>query len=64
MLQKLTFVVAFSDSLLLEVNRSYDEKKWLNLKRRLSYLFKEAVAKRPQEVFGVWVVEDSDLVGF
>jgi hypothetical protein len=64
LLPKLTFVVAFSDSLLLEVNRSDDERKWLNLKRRISYLFKEAVAKRPQEEFGVWVVEDSDLVGF
>lgn len=56
LLQKLTFVVAFSDSLLLEVNRSDDERKWLNLKRRLSYLFKEAIAKRPQEEFGILVV--------
>jgi hypothetical protein len=39
----------FAHNLLLEVNRSDDERKWLNLKRRISYLFKEAVAKRPQE---------------
>ena len=64
MLQNLTFVVAFADNFLLEVNRSDYERKWLNLKRRLSYLFKEAVAKRPQKTeFEVWVVEDSDLAG-
>jgi hypothetical protein len=64
LLQNLTFVVAFADNFLLEVNRSDDERKWLNLKRRLSYLFKEAVAKRPQKTeFEVWVVEDSDLAG-
>jgi len=62
--QNLTFVVVFADNLLLEVNRSDDERKWLNLKRRISYLFKEAVAKRPQETeFEIWVVEDSDLAG-
>ncbi|PMD62661.1 uncharacterized protein K444DRAFT_661764 [Hyaloscypha bicolor E] len=64
LLQKLTFIVAFADYLRL-VNQSDDERQWLNLKRRLSYLFKEAVAKRPQETeFEVWVVEDSDLAGF
>jgi hypothetical protein len=65
LLQNLTFIVAFADNLLLMVDRSDDERKWLNLKRRLSYLFKEAVAKQPQETeFEVWVVEDSDLAGF
>jgi hypothetical protein len=65
LLQNLTFVVAFADNLPLEVNRSDDERKWLNLKRRLSYLFKEAVGKRPQGTeFEVWVVEDSELAGF
>jgi hypothetical protein len=36
----------------------------LNLKRRISYLFKEAMAERPEETeFKVWVIEDNDLAG-
>jgi type IV secretory pathway VirD2 relaxase len=64
MLQSLTFVVVFAHNLLLEVNRSDDEKKWLNSKRMISHLFKETMAERPQETeFEVWVVEDNDLAG-
>jgi hypothetical protein len=64
MLKSLTFVVVFAQDLLLEVNQSDDEKKWLNLKRRVSHLFKETMAERPQETeFEVWVVEDNDLAG-
>jgi hypothetical protein len=63
-LKSLTFVVVFIQDLLLEVNRSDDEKKWLNLKRRISYLFKETMAERPQETeFEVWVIEENDLAG-
>lgn len=64
MLKSLTFVVVFAHHLLLKVNQSDNEKKWLNLKRRISYLFKETMAEWPQETeFEVWVVEDNDLAG-
>jgi hypothetical protein len=64
LLKSLTFVVVFADNLPLKVNRSDDEKRWLNLKRRISHLFKEAMAERPEETeFEVWVVEDDDLAG-
>ena len=62
MLKSLTFVVVFAHNLLLKVNQSDNEKKWLNLKRRISHLFKDTMAERPQETeFEVWVVEDNDL---
>jgi len=64
LLQSLTFVVVFTKNRLLEVNRSEDERSWENLKRRISRLFEEAKAERPQETeFEVWVVEDNDLAG-
>lgn len=64
LLKSLTFVVVSVDNLPLKVNRSDDGKRWLNLKRRISYLFKEAMAERPEETeFEVWVVEDTNLVG-
>ena len=64
MLKSLTFVVVFAHNLLLKVNQSDNEKKWLNLKRRISHLFKETTAERPQETeFEVWIVEDNDLAG-
>lgn len=64
MLKSLTFVVVFADNLPLTVNQSDNRKKWLNMKRRISHLFKETMAARPQETeFEVWVVEDNDLAG-
>lgn len=64
LLQSLTFVVVFAQNVLLEVNRSDDERRWENLKRRISHLFKEVGAERPQETeFEVRVVEDNDLAG-
>jgi hypothetical protein len=46
LLQSLTFVVVFAQNLLLEVNRSDDERRWENLKRRISHLYKEVGAER------------------
>ena len=64
MLQSLTFVVVFAQNLLLEVNRSDDEKTWENVKRRISRLYKKVSAKRSQETeFEVRVEEDNDLAG-
>lgn len=58
-------MVVFADKLLLKVNRSDDKKTWLDLKRRISYLFKVAITERSQETeFEVWVVEDDDLEGW
>jgi hypothetical protein len=74
LLHSLNFIVVFAHNLLFEVNRGDDERKWLNLKRRISHLFKEAMAERQQEnefevrvvednEFEVRVVEDNDLAG-
>ena len=64
LLQSITFVVVFAQKRLLEANRNDDERSWENLKRRISRLFEEAKAERPQETeFEVWVVEDNDLAG-
>ena len=64
LLQRVTLVVVFAQNRPLEVNRNDDERSWENLKRRISRLFEEAKAERPQETkFEVWVVENNDLPG-